>query len=76
MFAPQVFGAVAATFSSIMVELNEPYVAFNSKIDELKTWMRNQRFDVALQKQVKDFCAYSKSCRASSHGPFIHVPIF
>jgi hypothetical protein len=35
-----VFGAVAATFSSIMVELNEPFIAYNAKMDELKTWMR------------------------------------
>ena len=52
LFNSFVFGAVAATFSSIMVQLNEPYVAFNSRIDELKSWMRSQRFDVSLQKQV------------------------
>ena len=57
LFNGFVFGAVAATFSSIMVELNEPFVAFNSKMDELKTWMRNQRFDVASQKQVEEFYA-------------------
>ena len=57
LFNGFVFGAVAATFSSIMVELNEPYVAFNGKIDELKSWMRTQRFDVQTQKQVEEFYA-------------------
>lgn len=58
LFNSFVFGAVAATFSSIMVHVNEPYVAYNSKMDELKTWMRNvglKVFDVDTQKQIQDF---------------------
>jgi hypothetical protein len=46
-----------------VVELNEPFVAFNSKMDELKSWMRNQRFDVASQKQVEEFYAGAFSSR-------------
>ncbi len=69
LFNGFVFGAVAATFSSIMVELNEPYVAFNSKMDELKTWMRNQHFDVETAQHVEAF--YSAKLSGGNTGKLI-----
>lgn len=35
-----IYGAVAATLSSIMVMLRAPHAEYNTKMDGLKAWMR------------------------------------
>jgi len=50
-----VFGAVAATLSSVLISISEPYAEFNAKMDALKTWMRSKHFDVASQQQIVSF---------------------
>jgi hypothetical protein len=61
-----VFGAVAATFSSIMVALNEPYAAYNNKLDMLKTWMRSKHVDLNHQHIIQDFFSARLSGSSSS----------
>ena len=62
-------GAVAATFSSIMVSLNEPYAAYNNQMDMLKTWMRSKHLDISHQQQIEDFFSsrLSGSSNAVNH---------
>lgn len=54
-----IYGAVAATLSSIMVMLKAPHAEYNAKMDVLKTWMRAKaRFFalfVSFSSAVRDF---------------------
>ena len=50
-----IFGSVAATFSSIVTQLAEPYAEYNTKMDALKTWMRTKHFDYETQHEIEAF---------------------
>ena len=63
-----VFGAVAATFSTIMVSLNEPFAAYNNQMDMLKTWMRSKHLDLSHQQQIEDFFSARLSGSISTTG--------
>lgn len=50
-----IYGAVAATLSSIMVMLKAPHVEYNAKMDVLRTWMRAKKLPFSIREQVQVF---------------------
>jgi hypothetical protein len=50
-----IYGAVAATLSSIMMMLKAPHAEYNAKMDALKTWMRSKKLDYGIRTQVEAF---------------------
>ena len=52
-----IFGSVAATFSSIVNQLAEPFAEYNTKMDALKVWMRTKHFDYETQHEIEAFYA-------------------
>ena len=52
-----IYGAVAATLSSIMVMLRAPHAEYNAKMDVLQTWLRSKRLLVprGAREQVERF---------------------
>ncbi len=50
-----IYGAVAATLSSIMVMLRAPHAEYNARMDVLKSWMRAKRLPFGIREQVERF---------------------
>jgi hypothetical protein len=50
-----IYGAVAATLSSILVMLRAPHAEYNSKMDGLKAWMRSRKLHRTIREQVAIF---------------------
>eukprot|EP01047_Picozoa_sp_COSAG01_P044975 COSAG01_NODE_4111_length_5339_cov_13.132443_1_plen_1129_part_00 len=52
-----IFGSVAATFTSIIAKLAEPFRVFNSKMAMLRTWMGTKRFTHSTRQTIEMFYA-------------------
>ena len=50
-----IYGAVAATLSSIMMMMRAPHAEYNAKMDGLKTWMRSKKLEYSVRRQVEAF---------------------
>ena len=50
-----IYGAVAATLSSIMVMLRAPHAEYNARMDVLKSWMRAKRLPFGIREHVERF---------------------